>query len=51
LECGRRVAESEEHDCGFVEPERCFEGGFPFVSFLDPDVVVSPSDVEFGEDA
>jgi hypothetical protein len=25
------------------------EGSFPFISFLDVDVVVPPSDIEFGE--
>ena len=27
----------------------CDEGGFVFISFLDLDVVISPSEVKFGE--
>jgi len=28
----------------------CFECAFPFITFLDTDVVVAPSDVELAED-
>jgi len=35
---------------GFEQPLGCFEGGFPFVSFFNSDVVVSPVYVEFGEE-
>ena len=50
LECGRGVGETEEHDGGFEEPLMGDEGGFPLVSILDMDIVVSPSYIEFGED-
>ena len=49
LECGRRITHAEEHYCWFKQSSVHFEGGFPFISFLDPYVVISPSDVQFGE--
>jgi len=49
LECGWAVGKTEEHDKGFeqsfIGDERCF----PFITFLDPDVVISPSYVELGK--
>ena len=50
LEGGRRIAESEEHNGWLIEPKRGGEGCLPSVFQSDEDVVVSPSDVEFGED-
>jgi len=50
LERGGGVGETEEHDGGFEEPLMGDEGGFPLVSVLDADIVVSPSYVELGED-
>jgi hypothetical protein len=38
----RRVGKAEEHDCWFKEAFTYFEGGLPFVSLLDLDVVVAP---------
>ena len=49
LERGGGVGEAEEHDGGFEEPLMGDEGGFPLVSVLDTDIVVSPSYIEFGE--
>ena len=49
LECGWGVGESKEHYCGLEESFVAFEGGFPFVSFFDADVVVSPSYIKLGE--
>ena len=49
LERSRRVAESEEHDCGFIGSLMADERGFPLVTFLDPYVVVSPPKVYFRE--
>jgi hypothetical protein len=45
--CGR-VRESEKHYGRFEQSFVRQEGGFPFVSFLDADVVVTPAYVEFG---
>jgi len=39
----------EEHYHGFKQSFVSFEGTFPFVAFLDPYVVISPPDIEFGE--
>ena len=50
LEGGWGVAKSEEHDGQFIEPKRGGEGGFPAVFRSDEDVIVSPADIEFGED-
>ena len=47
--CGG-VGESEEHHGGFEEPLMGDEGGFPLVSVFDPYIVVSPPNIEFGED-
>jgi len=49
LKGGRRVAESEKHYSGFEESFVGFEGRFPLISIFDTDIVVSPSDVQFGE--
>jgi hypothetical protein len=50
LEGCRSIGESEGHDQEFKgtisSPERCF----PFLTFRYPDVVVSFSEVEFGEE-
>ena len=49
LESGGRVAESEEHDRGFVGSSMADEHGFPFVTFLDTDVVVTPPEIDLCE--
>ena len=49
LKGGWRIGKTEEHDCGFEEPFWHEEGSFPLVPILDADVVVSPSDIEFGK--
>ena len=49
LECGRRVAEAEKHDCGFEEAMACFEGHLVFVTLFDAYIVISPSYIQFGE--
>jgi len=43
------VGQTKEHDSGFEESIACFEGGLPFVTFFDTDVVISPADVELGK--
>ena len=49
LERGRGVAESEEHDRGFIGSSMADERGFPFVTLLDPYVVVAPPKVYLRE--
>ncbi|KIJ60822.1 hypothetical protein HYDPIDRAFT_97867, partial [Hydnomerulius pinastri MD-312] len=44
------VGKAEEHDRRFEEPAVSPEGGLPFVSFFDTDIVVSPAYVKLGED-
>jgi len=50
LESGGGVGEAKEHDGGFEEAFMSDKSGFPLVSVFDADIVVAPSDVEFGED-
>src|SRR5216684_6474648 len=50
LEGGWRVGESEEHDCWLEESLRGEECRFPFISFLNADIVISPLYVEFSEE-
>src|ERR1700722_13526419 len=49
LERSGRITEAEEHDKGFKTPAIRDEGRFPFVTFLDPDIVISPANVELRE--
>src|SRR3984957_17950899 len=50
LERSRRVAKTEEHDKGFKTTAVRDEGCLPLISLLDPVVVISPANVELGED-
>ena len=50
LEGGRGVGEAKEHYGGFEEAFVSDEGGFPLVSVLDSYIVISPPNIEFGED-
>ena len=50
LERGWGVCKSEVHDIRFKEAVFHFERCLVLISFFDMDIVVSPSDVEFGED-
>jgi hypothetical protein len=50
LEGGRRVGKAKEHDLGFEETLVGYECCFPFISFLDSDVVIPPSYVELGKE-
>ena len=49
LEGGGSVAEPKEHDGGFEESHGGNESGFPLVFLLDANVVISPTNVKFGE--
>ena len=51
LERGRSVAETEKHDCGFIETERSDECGLPLIFFVNANIVISPSDIKFGEES
>ena len=51
LEGGRRVGESEEHNGGFEQPLMGDEGCLPLMAVFDSYIVVSPTNVEFGEDS
>ena len=44
------VCKSEVHDIRFKEAVFRFERCLVLVSFFDTDIVVSPSDIELGED-
>ena len=50
LECSWGVSESKEHHCRFKYAIWGFECSLPLVTLLDSDVVVSLSDIKFGED-
>ena len=49
LKHSRGIAESKEHDSGFIGSSVADECGFPFVTFLDPNIVVSPPKVYLRE--
>ena len=50
LEGGWGVSKAKEHDCWFIEAIVSFEGGFVFITLLDVDIVISPTDVQFSID-
>ena len=50
LGSGGEIGETEEHHSGFKESLMGDEGSFPLMSIFDLDIIVSPSDVELGED-
>jgi hypothetical protein len=50
LESGGGVIRAEEHDCRFKEAFMSDEGAFPLICIFDADIVIAPSNVEFGED-
>ena len=49
LKHSRGIAESKEHDSGFIGSSVADECGFPFVTFLNPYVVVAPPEVYLHE--
>src|ERR1700677_1877979 len=49
LERGGRIGESEEHDRRFKAASISSEGGFPFISFFDSKIVITPPEIHFGE--
>ena len=49
LEGGGSVAEPKEHDGGFKESHGGDESGLPLIFLSDVNVVISPTNVKFGE--
>ena len=49
LECGQSIAKAKEHDGGLKKSHGGDEGRFPLVFFSNANVVISPVDVELGE--
>src|SRR5712672_3260826 len=49
LESRGCVTKTEGHDEWLEEAERALEGCFPFVTFADTDVIVTPADIELCE--
>ena len=49
LEGSQGIAETKKHYGWLIEPERGGEGRLPLVFWADEDIVVSPPDIEFGE--
>ena len=49
LEYRRCITKTKEHYYGFIKTKGSDEGCFPLIRFLDPNVVVSPSNVELSE--
>ena len=49
LEGGGGVVQPERHDFPFITPSGRSEGSLPFVSRLDPNVVVTGSNIQFGK--
>ena len=50
LESGGVIGHAKEHNCGLIESPVGNEGGFPLVSVLDSDIVISPLHIKLGED-
>ena len=44
------IAETEKHDCGFVETKGSDECSFPLILFVNANVVISPPYIEFGRE-
>ena len=49
LEGGGSIAEPKEHDGGFEESHGSDESSLPLIFLSDANVVISPTNVEFGE--
>ena len=51
LECWRSVAEAEKYDSGFIETKGSNEYGLPLIFFANANIVISPLDIELGEES
>ena len=49
LECHWWVTHSKKHHCWFKKSSVRFEDHFPFVPISDPNIIVSPSNIQFSE--
>ena len=49
LKSRRGIAESKEHYSGFKEADRSDERCFPLVFLPDANVIITPSNIKFGE--
>lgn len=47
LKSGRGIAKAEGYDQQFEKAKGAFEGGFPFITLANTDIVISPMDIEF----
>ena len=47
LECCRGIGEAEKHNKRFKQSSGGSKSGFPLITFLNADIVISPSNVEF----
>ena len=48
LKRGWGIAEAKEHHCGFKETKGSNERSLPLISVMDSNVVVPPTNIEFG---
>ena len=44
------IAETKEHDCGFIEAKWSNERSLPLILFANVNVVITPSYIKFGEE-
>ena len=44
------IAEAKKHDCGFIEAKGSNECGLPLIFIMNANIIISPSDIEFGEE-
>ena len=49
LECGQGIGKSKEHNQWFEESTIGSKSCFGFVTFLNPNIVVTPPNIKFGE--
>ena len=49
LESGRGVTKAKEHNRGLEQSTSSDKCGLPFIASLDPNIIVAPSYVKFGE--
>ncbi|KAF9799687.1 hypothetical protein IEO21_10523 [Rhodonia placenta] len=50
LESHGGIGEAEKHHQGFVQPPVSYKGSLPFITGFDPNIVVSPSEIELCEE-
>ena len=50
LEHQRSIAEAEKHNGGFIKTKGSNECSLPLIFFVNVSIVITPSDVKFGEE-